>query len=213
MTDTSPPPPTSKDAERTRFAAWLRQPETLIGLSAVLLSVCGLGIALYEASIMRAAQRSSVWPHLEVASSMQPGSMSLWVQNTGVGPARVGAASVTLGGEPVVNWGDLLRRFSSAEDAEYYQSLINGRVLPTGSEREVIFQIEAEADSVVEKLARDLSEAVMDGRLELRVCYCSVYDECWESSLQRAFGRFRGEETGEVARKISGCDDVTSSRI
>ncbi len=49
------------------FSTWIMLPQTLIGLSAVLLSVCGLFIAIYEASLIRQAQRASVWPYVEVS--------------------------------------------------------------------------------------------------------------------------------------------------
>ena len=85
------------DTQYVTFARWLRQPQTLIALSAVLLSLCGLFIALYEASIIRQAQRASVWPHVSISVSLASQKINLWVQNNGVGPAIVlGALTVLL---------------------------------------------------------------------------------------------------------------------
>jgi len=48
------------------FTDWLLEPQTLIALSAVLLSVCGLFVSLYETSLMRQEQRASVWPRVSI---------------------------------------------------------------------------------------------------------------------------------------------------
>lgn len=35
------------------FADWITSPQMLVGLSAILLSLCGLFVSIYEASLMR----------------------------------------------------------------------------------------------------------------------------------------------------------------
>ncbi len=52
------------------FSTWIMRPQTLIGLSALLLSLCGLSIAIYEASLIRQALRASVWPYVEVSETV-----------------------------------------------------------------------------------------------------------------------------------------------
>lgn len=89
----------SEGTDHQPFSKWITRPETLIGLSALLLSLCGLFIAIYEASLIRQSQRASVWPYVEVGGTINPDRISLRVQNTGVGPARIRAAAVTYKGE------------------------------------------------------------------------------------------------------------------
>ena len=43
-----------------RKGSFFGQPEMIVAIAAVVLSVCGLFIALYEASIARRAERASV---------------------------------------------------------------------------------------------------------------------------------------------------------
>ncbi len=124
------------------FSRWIARPQSLIALSAVLLSVCGVFIATYEATLVRRQQRASVWPHLEVAASMSRERVELWVKNVGIGPARVRTAAVSQGGETRKDWADLIRRAGvDPKEVGSYYSLINGRVLPLDSEREVIWRV------------------------------------------------------------------------
>lgn len=38
---------------KSEFSDWIRSPQTMIALSAVLLSVCGLFISIYETTLIR----------------------------------------------------------------------------------------------------------------------------------------------------------------
>lgn len=202
-------------SEQRSFYEWLRQPETLIGLSAVLLSVCGLGIALYEASLFRQAQRASVWPHLEVAASLSPNRIRLFVVNSGVGPARVESAALSYRGERLAGWSALVDAVDpeARQSTDYYQSLLGGRVLAGNNEHEVVFRMDGEADSVAAAVANQLGEDIMQGELDIGVCYCSVYDECWTTTLQDMIGRFRGVEQLSRAKRVRSCENQPQSRI
>lgn len=54
------------------FWAWVAQPETMIGLAAIVPSVCGLFVSTYETSLMRRHRHASVWPYGTVAFSSSP---------------------------------------------------------------------------------------------------------------------------------------------
>ncbi|MEM6337563.1 MAG: hypothetical protein AAF752_13415, partial [Bacteroidota bacterium] len=49
---------------------WYQNAEMVVALSALVLSLCGISVALYEASLIRQAQRASVWPNIEVGASL-----------------------------------------------------------------------------------------------------------------------------------------------
>ena len=195
------------------FSQWITDPQTIIALSAVLLSVCGLFIALYEASLIRRQQRAAVWPHVEVGASIQRGNrVALLVQNTGVGPARIGAAAVTYEGETKDNWEALIRSLGQDPDSvNIYRSLINGRVLPAGSQERIFSVSEGQGPTALD-LMRTLEREIGEGTLDATVCYCSVYDECWTSTLQDMMGRFRGEVT-PGAREVESCEVMERSGI
>lgn len=190
-------------------------PQMLVGLSALLLSVCGLFISIYEASLIRQAQRASVWPYVEVSASLRSSTIELRVQNTGVGPARIQAASVTYKGETKANWWDLILNDlgANADSVGYYQSAINGRVLPTNSEQEVFFRITKDSGPAARELFASLRREIMEGTIDVTVCYCSVYDECWISSVQNMLKRWRGVESPSGSQVVDGCEAVKPSGI
>lgn len=73
----------------------------------------------------------------EVHPSLTAGRVRLMVQNTGVGPARVRAAAVTVNDQRQDSWDDVMRSIlEEPGTVDAYHSLINGRILPSGSPQE-----------------------------------------------------------------------------
>jgi hypothetical protein len=89
----------SKETDNQSFGNWLSEPQTMIGISAIILSVCGLFVSFYEASIIREHQRASVWPNIEIGPSFTSGQLAFHVTNTGIGPAKVEAVNVSYKGD------------------------------------------------------------------------------------------------------------------
>ncbi len=58
-----------------------------------------------------------------------------------------------------------------------------------------------------------LRRAIFQGAVEVRVCYCSVYEECWVSSLQDVLGRSRGEGAAGGSRQVDDCESAKRSGI
>lgn len=205
---------TSEKPNQPSFLEWIMRPQVLVGLSALLLSVCGLFISIYEMSLIRQAQRASVWPHVEVAVSIRQEGIKLWVQNTGVGPARIQAAAITYKGETQADWQDLILSLVGEEAASVstYQSMINGRVLPSSSSREKIFGLTKDSGAVEREVIGRLRRAILEGLVDVTVCYCSVFDECWTSSLQDTVGRLRGI-TSSGSGEVDDCDSIKRSGI
>lgn len=197
-----------------RFSKWIARPQSLIALSALVLSVCGVFIAIYEAALVRRQQRASVWPYVEVAASMTREEIEVWVHNVGVGPARVRAAAVSQGGETRKDWADLIRRAGvDLKEMGSYYSLISGTVLPRDSEPEVIFRLTEEDGAAAPELIAVLRREILEGQIDVTLCYCSVYDECWTSGLQDVIQRSRGVETAVGERRVDDCDRAPRSGI
>ena len=195
------------------FSQWLARPQTMIGLSAVLLSVCGLFVATYEATLLRQHQRASVWPHVEVTASLTAERVRLMVQNTGVGPARVRAAAVTVDGQRQDSWDDVIRTtLEEPGTVNAYHSLINGRVLPSGFPEETIFTLAVDDGGAASALVPALRREILEGSLDVELCYCSVYDECWTASMQDVIKRLRGVEALR-SRQTDSCLDMPVSAI
>lgn len=188
--------------ESEPFSRWISRPKSLIALSALLLSLCGLFVAVYEASLVRRQQRVSVWPHLEVSASMTGEAVQIIVENAGVGPARVRAAVLTHGGEVRQGWEDLIRSAGlDTGQVDYYYSLIQNRVMPRDSDPEVIFRVERQYGPAAPDLLAWLRREIAAGELEVTLCYCSVYDEWWTASVQDVVRRSRGRDRGRRAAR------------
>ena len=91
--------------------------------------------------------------------------------------------------------------------------MIGGRVLPTNSRQETFFEIMEESGAGTRKLIALLRDAIFEGMVDVTVCYCSVYEECWTSSLQDMIRRTRGVEIPSGSREVDGCDAVKHSGI
>ena len=158
-------------------------PEMIAALSAMIIGVSALFVSIYQASIMREQQRimheqqrASVWPYLETGFMYDDDAgLRFRVMNQGVGPARIKSVEATVDGTLVLNWNEMLEAMLENPRVPYARRSINGRVLaPEALVR--IFGIEGPlADSVGANL----------DRLEMHICYCSVYDDCWTTTLLR----------------------------
>lgn len=84
------------------------------------------------------------------------------------------------------SWADLLRsKGAEPSRVDAYQSMISGRVLPGES----------------------LARAIWLGSVDVSVCYCSVYDQCWVANLQDMIRRGRGETAPLENRETDRCGD------
>ena len=96
---------------------------------------------------------------------------------------------------------------------DFTQSLINGRVFPPNPEPETIFALTSESGGTEREAIAQLSQAILEGAIDVTVCYSSVYDECWTSSLQDVLRRLRGDMVSESTNEANGCDTVQRSGI
>lgn len=192
----------------------LRQPEMLVAMAAIVLSICGLFIALFEASIARRAERASVWPHVEVATSVQGTEVEIFVRNSGVGPARIRAANVSYEGKVLDDWSQLLAAAGIDAGSVFRSySLIGGRVLGVDAELEAIFTVDVKEDSADPEASLRLATALFDGRADVTLCYCSVYDECWIARMQDIMNRRRVPQRSDDDAGDADCATVPQSGI
>ena len=159
------------------------QPEMLVGVSAVLIGVCALGVSLYETGLMREEQRAAVMPLMELGRSYslnegetltEKWRLSLHAENVGIGPARVMDFHVTVDGVQKPTWGAAMQALIGRnEPIAYGQSTINGRTIPP--DRSVTMFDLGDTELTKEIIAEF-------DRLDFEACFCSVFDECWTTS-------------------------------
>ena len=136
-------------------------------------AVASLAIALYEVRMMREHDRVSVWPYLGAFSSDSGGVYSFNVRNVGIGPALVRSFEVSVDQKPKRNWGEVVHALVASTEgtASTYSSFGRGSVLLPGSHI-VLFTLGPGA------AALPFHKAIQ-GHLDVRMCYCSLYEQCW----------------------------------
>jgi hypothetical protein len=178
------------DAPQSRPHAPRRRPlrfyEVLIGGCVVLISVVSLVVAISANRTQERMLAASVWPSLVFSTSnVSPEDgmpqIALDLVNRGTGPARVRWAELRFQDQPVAGPEDLMRRccggMPDGHDADGWPIVTSGlqrRVL--GAEEWLSF-----FRMPLSRVDQARFDALEESRheLRLRVCYCSVLDDCW----------------------------------
>jgi hypothetical protein len=148
------------------------------GVAAVIAAFVGL-LALcvsgYTAWLQQRQVSAQVWPHLMIASSSN--DADILIINKGVGPALVGSMQVFVDGEPQRDWNAVLAKLDiKVDEKDRGQSTVNGNVISAG---------ESVASLKFNKPEDFLTYFAKSDRVKMRVCYCSVLNECWERDTRQ----------------------------
>ena len=173
----------STDRKRARFAE-------LGSIVALATSFFALSLSAYQARLMNEQtrlmqnqSRASVWPYVAIGYSINDEGESrgyTWqVSNDGVGPARIETVTMTLDGKPVRRWRELFRALLGDADVPATFSQVYGRVLPPSTNRETTIDALHLTD-----MAQAKAFFAAQDRIEMTICYCSVYDDCWIARKQ-----------------------------
>jgi hypothetical protein len=138
---------------------------------------------MYQAYISRQQLKMGAWPYVTQGNTGADGYARL-VENVGLGPALVRSMRVDVEGKPVRDWRGLLTR-ALAVDSARFAALVQGVTFTTPSVRRGMVLLPGRATEIVRvgpgDLALTLRRVLNDPRVRVRVCYCSLYDDCWVS--------------------------------
>jgi hypothetical protein len=175
------PPESAADThagKRARVAEWG-------SFSALAVSFLALALSAYQARemsaqtrLMQSQARAGVWPYLSIGYSIDdagenPG-YAFEIDNDGVGPARIESVTMTLDGKPVGTWREIFHAFFGDAPVSATYSKIYGKVLPPNTNRETTIEALHLSD-----IGQARAFYAAQDRLEMTICYCSVYDDCW----------------------------------
>jgi hypothetical protein len=159
----------------------------VIAGSALLVSVISLTVAVgHGRSMERMAEanarlvKANSWPFVGAHMSVNENAISLGVANEGVGPAKVRWVQVTYDGKPARSTLDLLTRccgLTAAGHVDYVYSLLTNTVVRAGDTVDMITLRPEPVNAPIFNALRQNAR-----RVGFRVCYCSVFDECFISS-------------------------------
>jgi hypothetical protein len=139
--------------------------------AAMFVALVSLGLAAYEARMTREHDMLSVWPYVSVFNTGSGGAYTFNARNVGIGPALVQSFQVRVDGQPKRTWGEVVRSLVGQDASIIYSSFGHGTVLLPGANVELV-KLEAGDVAAAVHLA-------VQKRMTARVCYCSLYRECW----------------------------------
>ena len=191
-------PPLSVDPEgvkaegRRSGMPWL---DLIIAVSAIVLSVISLVVAIGNARTQEKMVAATSWPLLQYSTSniSDDGSPVIVMEiiNEGSGPALLKHLSVTHQGKAMASSGDLLRTCCGMTIPGWQEarrvdpavalvtSSVRNRVIRPG---ERIRFLRMERRDAIGGMWTGLERARRE--VEFEACYCSLFEECWRSDLE-----------------------------
>jgi hypothetical protein len=172
---------------------WLEYVSTFV---AVVISVISLWVAIESEIANRQMVAASSWPILLVGGGnvgkTGEAEITLSVTNAGVGPAKVRTFELFYKGKPYPSSDALMRaccdrNFKGTSSPEQMQiakwAFITGKVpgnVIRAGESQAFIQYGLDADNAKAWHALD---AARQRDITYRICYCSVFDECWRNTI------------------------------
>lgn len=160
-----------------------------LALSAFVVSLASLWLTVHNARNMERLVTANSYPNidfrlgnrLDMQDGLGPrGVLHLELANTGIGPARIRSLEIGYDGHPALNLRGLLGLCCTGAAAEalpkmsYWRSGdLRGVMIPYGKDTNVFAWPEPPGDPRWGRLE------ALRGKITLRVCYCSVFDECY----------------------------------
>jgi hypothetical protein len=168
---------------------WL---DMTVAFSALFISLVSLGVAILHGRTMEKMAEANArlvaansWPFLSYSAGTAitdgVARVHMTVFNTGVGPAKIESAELVWKGVAYRSDEEFLAaccgfdRTSAAPDSDRLPQ----EVLRAGEKVPFLEFTRPRSPSVFAAL----QHAMLSSDLQLRVCYCSIFDECWKSDL------------------------------
>jgi len=163
--------------------------DTWISLSAVIVSVCALFVAVNQGVVSRNHHKLSVKPHLIVFYSEHEEDGIGWsIRNSGLGPAQLRSIKKSIGDTEYSGWNEILKKHGIVGEYHYTNPSYNW-IYKDGDENPLLRLPWGSTEG--EQLRKNLRDT-----LKIEVCYCSFYEDCWTTS-----------NINKVPQSISSCGD------
>jgi hypothetical protein len=170
--------------------AWL---DKVLPVSALFVSFISIMVAWHHGEVMqelvhqneRLVQANSL-PHLQMAGSNTDdrgeARIDFHLTNAGVGPAEIRSVQMLVDGRPVARLPEMLRACCGGDAADYrgiISSTVAGAMIRPG---QTLSYIRFPLTPANARVWTALDQARKSDRIETRICYCSVFEECWQRS-------------------------------
>lgn len=153
--------------------------EKVASISAIIVAVIALVVAIYETRMTRTYHEKSVWPHLTYYYSSvskikdnRIAPFAVFIKNDGVGPALVKSIQFFYMGREYESFSKVFKDIVPDDKSEKLYT-----------DKEVLKVIRSSDDAHIFSSFSDNESLkkiwAAQNNLELKVCYCSLYNECW----------------------------------
>jgi hypothetical protein len=169
---------------------WL---DITLGVSALMVSAISLYVAVHHGQTMEKLVEANSFPNVELNLDLAEGArpedfvVRITAENNGVGPARIESLEFWDGGRPLTSVRDVVTAIKSRGDGRKLTSQLAGSTVVGGllgaSKSKAILELRLDRKTWFGPAAQ-FSAAAQD-----RVCYCSVFDECFVADSRVHKGR------------------------
>ncbi len=175
-------PAIAKLTRLIKFMPLLMIGNLLVGIPALLMSMAVAYATFVQADATQKMQQAEAWPFISygtsnVADDGKTREISLGLANNGVGPALLGPMEVRYQGAVVRNASEILERccgVGRGTGLSFATSPASDIVVPARTDTKFLRLTETpENRSIWAKLETER------WKLQVRSCYCSVFEDCW----------------------------------
>lgn len=171
--------------------------ELTVAVTALIVALGTLVITRQQTEVMDRQLAASIWPAIQYSTSnLQDGDevITLAIENTGVGPARIRRFSILHEGREVTDLNAFVRDCCDPQNTGFgtITSFVEGRILPAGEEVPFfVLPVDGTDRQIFEAFDRVRNE------LDVSVCYCSVLEDCWIATTP-----------GNEPRDVDSCEEA-----
>ena len=164
---------------------------------ATFIGALALAVSAYTAYVQRQQVRAQVLPILQFHTSDVPHLM-IAVDNKGVGPALVKHVVVTVDGEPLSTWHDVMAKLVGPGKHNFAESDLGSVILSPNETLTILTPYDGEGEPLRVGPPGSPGALFDEGslRIGIEVCYCSTLGDCW---ILKSGGRV-AESRSEVRR-------------
>lgn len=148
---------------------------SIIAISAVVISLCALLVSLQEVRIMREQQKATMYPFITVGRSYDHLGYKVEIRNSGTGLARINSVEVTNGTDYYTGWLEIIEAHLPDSLVFGYDLLrtntVNELMITPNETVELFSVLWSPATRMLEERTRDL---------DIIICYSSLLDDHWK---------------------------------
>jgi hypothetical protein len=147
---------------------------------ATFIGVLALVVSAYTAYVQRQQVRAQVIPILQYGTSNMP-NFEVEIDNKGVGPALVKHVVITVDGEALPTWYDVLQKLLGPGKHGYSESDIASLILSPGETVHILTPYGDDHQPLKLGPPGSAGAQFNEARqhIGIEICYCSTLDDCW----------------------------------